>query len=85
MIGARDSLRVQFTSSAKVMNLKEKLYHFFIPPPGETMPTGRKQSGPLWMSAIILISTARTVSMTLTTGTGAATLTTLSTGQPGSQ
>lgn len=55
---------------------------FLLPLLGEMMLTGQKLSGPPWMSVIILTSTARTASTTLTTGTGAATLTTQSTGQP---
>lgn len=55
---------------------------FLLPLLGAMMPTGQKPSGPPWMSATILTSTARIASMTLTTGTGAATLTTQLTGQP---
>ena len=51
------------------------------PTPGEMMFTGRKLSGQPWMSATTLTSTVRTASTTLTTGTGAATLTTPLTGQ----
>ena len=52
------------------------------PTPGEMMFTGRKLSGQPWMSATTLTSIVRTASTTLTTGTGAATLTTPLTGQP---
>lgn len=53
-----------------------------LPVSGATMATGRKPSGPRWMTATTRISAARTASTTSTTETGAATPTTPWTGEP---
>ena len=72
------TVSVQFISIHKVIYLQGEnaLSSCLLSHSDDMMPIGQKPSEPPWMSATILTSVAKTASMTLTTGTGAATPTT---------